>query len=60
MLKVAIAQENGIGVYGIDSGNARLFGCEADDPLRRVLLFGYASLTETDISAALLRLRQIV
>ena len=56
----AIAQANAIGVYSIDSGNARLFGCEADDPLRRVLLFGYASLTETDISAALLRLRQIV
>lgn len=50
-----VARSHGVGVYSIASGNAQRFG--ADESMRRVLLFGYASLNETEISEALLRLR---
>lgn len=57
-----LARAHGVGVYGIRHGNARLWdeGADAGVDLRRVLLFGYAALTETEVSEALLRLRRAV
>ena len=55
-----MARAQGVGVYGIDDGNAQLFDADADDPLQRVLLLGYAALTEAEISEAVLRLRRAV
>ncbi|MEO6031835.1 MAG: PLP-dependent aminotransferase family protein, partial [Burkholderiaceae bacterium] len=52
-----VARSHGVGVYSIPSGNAQLF--DANESMRRVLLFGYASLNETEISDALLRLRDV-
>lgn len=54
------ARALGVGVYGIPHGNARLWDAAGDEPLRRVLLLGYAALTETEVSEALLRLRRVV
>ncbi|QEA14113.1 PLP-dependent aminotransferase family protein [Comamonas flocculans] len=53
-----LARARGVGVYGIDKGNALMLDVAADDPLRRVLLLGYAALDETEISEALLRMRR--
>lgn len=52
------ARAHGVGVYGLAHGNAELFDVPADAWLRRILLFGYAALNESEISDALLRLRQ--
>lgn len=56
----ALARASGIGVYGIDSGNALMLGVPDTDALHRVVLLGYAALNETEVSDALLRLRQAV
>ncbi len=53
----ANARAHGVGVYGIESGNAVLLDTQPDDSLHRRLLFGYAALTETEISDGVLRLR---
>ena len=56
----ARAHACGVGIYGIDTGNAlTLEPADRDDALQRVVLLGYAALTETEISEALLRLRQL-
>jgi GntR family transcriptional regulator/MocR family aminotransferase len=61
----ALARAQGVGVYGIDKGNAQRLDADgrpldgaAPDPLQRVLLLGYAALGEAEISEAVLRLRQ--
>jgi GntR family transcriptional regulator/MocR family aminotransferase len=54
-----MARAHGVGVYGIAQGNARLWDGRPPDPLRRVLLLGYAALSQTEVSEALLRLRQV-
>jgi GntR family transcriptional regulator/MocR family aminotransferase len=54
------ARAHGVGVYSIGHGNAQWFGADPQDLQRRVLLFGYASLNESEISDALLRLRDAV
>ncbi|HNU09904.1 MAG TPA: PLP-dependent aminotransferase family protein [Rubrivivax sp.] len=56
----SMARARGVGVYGVENGNAQLFPADAGDPLHRVLLLGYAALTEAEISEAVLRLRQVV
>ncbi|HMN22086.1 MAG TPA: PLP-dependent aminotransferase family protein [Ottowia sp.] len=55
-----LARAHGVGVYGISHGNARLWNVGGDAALERVLLLGYAALSETEVSEALLRLRQAV
>ena len=56
----ARAHACGVGIYGIDTGNAlTLEPADSDDDLQRIVLLGYAALTETEISEALLRLRQL-
>lgn len=52
-----VARAHGVGVYSIANGNAQPFGDAA--AMQRVLLFGYASLNEAEISEALLRLREV-
>lgn len=54
----ALAREQGVGIYGIDKGNALMLDVAPGDPLQRVVLLGYASLDETEISEALLRVRR--
>ncbi len=56
----ALARAQGVGVYGITHGNARLWDEGGGERLRRVLLLGYAALTETEVSEAMLRLRRAV
>lgn len=55
-----LARTQGVGVYSIARGNALLWNAGPDHPLRRVLLLGYAALSQTEISEALLRLRQAI
>jgi len=55
-----LARTQGVGVYSIVRGNALLWNAGPDHPLRRVLLLGYAALSQTEISEALLRLRQAI
>jgi len=59
-LMETMARALGIGVYGIANGNALLLNLASDHPLQRVLLMGYAALNATEISDAVLRLRQAV
>lgn len=54
------ARAHGVGVYGLDNGNAEWFGPDPHDLRRRILLFGYAALNESEISDALLRVRDAV
>ena len=56
----ARARSAGVGIYAIANGNAHLHAVADDDPLHHVLLLGYASLSESEISGALLRLRNAV
>lgn len=55
-----LARQLGIGVYGIENGNALMLDVPEGDALHRAVLMGYAALDETEISDALLRLRQVV
>jgi hypothetical protein len=48
-----------VGIYGVERGNGQLLNVAADHPWRRIVLLGYASLDEPQISDALLRLRQV-
>ncbi len=50
----------GIGVYGVESANAQLFDDQRAGPLDHCLLFGYARLSETEISEAILGLRRAI
>jgi GntR family transcriptional regulator/MocR family aminotransferase len=50
----------GIGVYGVESANAQLFDARRARSLDRCLLFGYARLSETEISEAILGLRRAI
>lgn len=54
------ARAHSVGVYGAAHGNVDLFHPAADDPVHHMLMFGYAALNESEISDALLRLRQAV
>ena len=53
------AHAQGVGIYGVERGNGQLLNVAADHPWRRIVLLGYASLDEPQISDALLRLRQV-
>lgn len=55
-----IARASGVGVYSLANSNAQIFGAEMQDSLDRTLLLGYASLNETEICEAILRLRQAI
>ncbi|MCO5121595.1 MAG: PLP-dependent aminotransferase family protein [Burkholderiaceae bacterium] len=52
------ARRHGVGIYGVTSSNAQLFDPIHHHALRHSLLFGYAALSETEISEALLRVRR--
>lgn len=54
------ARASGVGVYTVCNANARLFDTTRHGALRHHLLFGYAGLDESQISAALLVLRRTV
>ncbi|MBN9427857.1 MAG: PLP-dependent aminotransferase family protein [Burkholderiales bacterium] len=54
------ARSVGIGVYGVESANAQLFDARRASQLDHCLLFGYARLSETEISEALLGLRRAI
>ncbi len=52
------ARAHGVGIYSIGSANAYLSPAGCSEALTRCLLVGYASLSECEISEAMLRVRQ--